>query len=68
MLFIDIIETNNLPDTRPRQSSLVIGGSRQTGGLEVLGVLSHGYEFRPRRAKDRDELVDWLNRLQYNGE
>lgn len=68
MMFIDIIETNATDETHPRQSSLMIGGSSQNGGLEVLGVLPHGYEFKPRRAIDRDELIGWLNRLHYQEE
>ncbi len=62
MQFIDIIATDK---EHPRQTSLMIGGSRQNGGLEVLGNLPHGYEFKPRREQDRDELVGWLNRLDY---
>ena len=65
MMFFDIIETNATDKTHPRQSSLMIGGSRQNGGMEVLGNLPHGYEFKPRRAIDRDELVGWLQRLDY---
>ena len=65
MMFIDLIETNPPEKIRPRQSSLMIGGSSQHGGLEVLGNLPHGYEFKPRRVEDRNELVDWLKRLNY---
>ena len=65
MMFIDIIETNASDKTHPRQSSLMIGGSSQNGGLEVLGKLPHGYEFKPRRGIDRDDLVGWLERLTY---
>jgi len=65
MMFIDLIELNGKPEDRPRQSTLMIGGSGQHGGLEVIGVLPHGYEFKPFKAADRDELVGWLNRLDY---
>ena len=66
MMFIDLIEINE--KDHQRESTLVIGASNQKISLKVLGELPHGYEFKPRREIDRDELVDWLNRLEYKDE
>ena len=58
MNFIDIIQTDT---EEPRVSTLAAYGE----SLKVVGVLPHGYNFRPTTAKDRDNLVHWLNKLEY---
>ncbi len=56
MKFIDIKQVNG-----DRVSNLQTGD----GALVVLGNLPHGYGFAPKTAKDRDALVEWLQRLKY---
>ena len=67
MKFIDLIQTNT-DEEQPRQSSLMLEGKRQGEGAEVIGVLDHCTEFKPRRAIDRDLMVAWLDSLEYQGE
>ncbi len=61
MRYIDLIETSVTTKKRARRSSLGMG----TEGLWVIGVLPHGYAFRPATAKHRDALVRYLTDLEY---
>ena len=60
MRFIDIEETDS-KDKFPRVSSLLI----KADSLQVIGNLPHGYSFRPKNARVRDLLVQWLNSLKF---
>jgi hypothetical protein len=71
--FISLIETN--PDKfgfdptvdRPRSSALAVGGSSvPVDSLRVVGVLPHGYEFKPATPDDRDALVEYLEGIVYS--
>lgn len=81
MQFIDIIETGPEPHTtgkaiddgtyqepppdQRRTSSLMLGAKRQGPGIVTIGGLSHGAEWKPKTAADRDLMVLWLLQLQY---
>jgi hypothetical protein len=61
--FISIVESDTYTDL-PRTSTLAISKTNPDV-LEVVGILPHGYLFRPKTAKDRDALVHFLNNLEY---
>ncbi len=62
--FIDIIETNPSNPEWPRQSCFSLT-DREPNSLRVVGVLPHGYEWRPRTSQARHELIAWLSSLEY---
>lgn len=59
--YFDLIEVTDID--QPRTSSL--GVSPGIDQMRVVGILPHGYCFRPKTARDRDNLVDWLIQLEY---
>ena len=68
MKYIDIIQTNST-DPHRRVSSLatavVDSSSVESGSLKVVGNLPHGYCFRPKTRRDRDNMVEFLKSLRY---
>ena len=63
MNFISITEAN---DDEPRVSTLAIYRAPQS--IKVVGILPHGYHFNPTTSQDRDNLVDYLQSLEYSNE
>ena len=62
--FIDIIETNPSNPEWPRQSCFSLT-DREPDALRVVGVLPHGYEWRPKNAQACQELIAWLSSLEF---
>ena len=63
--FIDLIEVPTRGDTaNPRVSSLAIT-DRAPNVLRVVGGLEHGCEFQPKTPAERDELVEYLQSIEY---
>lgn len=62
--FINLIQSGGQIVDRPRSSSLTPTSDGES--LAVVGVLPHGYVFRPKTARDRDALVEYLKQLEYS--
>lgn len=61
--YIDLIDTGPKAEFPPytRKSALEITDA----GLCVIGNLPHGYVFNPATARDRDNLVNFLQGIEY---
>lgn len=65
MQFIELIGTSRESVTK-RNSALGIDARSHVEPLfEVVGVLPHGYYFKPATAKDRDAMILHLLKMEY---
>ena len=73
--YINLIEAPPICENYPRTSALGLNMKKvKRNGIEwlipesfrVVGVLPHGYSFRPKNAAERDGLVRLLNDMEYN--
>ena len=56
--YVDIVTIN-------RDLHVTSLGIESDGGLMVIGSLIHLDRIRPKTARDRDKLVEYLQRLEY---
>lgn len=59
--YISLIETGS---REPRTSSLAIFEPNALN-ICVIGILPHGYTFRPKTTADRDALVSYLQNMEF---